>query len=79
MAMRGDDFIGAGYGADDDKLWLLRGEVKSSKVLGKTTITKARKVLNRDDGRWTLINFDLSCEEHMHSLPTFMTSKKVGF
>lgn len=52
MALRGDDFIGAGYG-DDDKLWLLKGEAKSNKQLGKTTITKARKVLNRDNGRCT--------------------------
>ena len=53
MALRGDDFIGAGYGTDDDKLWLLKGEAKSNKALGKTTITEARKVLNRDNGRCT--------------------------
>lgn len=51
MAMRGDDFIGAGYGANDNKLWLLKGEAKSAIVLGKTTITNARKVLDRDNGR----------------------------
>jgi hypothetical protein len=32
MAMRGDDFIGAGYGGDDTKLWLLKGEAKSNKA-----------------------------------------------
>jgi hypothetical protein len=53
MAMRGDDFIGAGYGAEDSKLWLLKGEAKSNKALGKSTVTAARKVLNRDDGRCT--------------------------
>lgn len=54
MAMRGDDFIGAGYGAGDDgKLWLLKGEAKSNRVLGKATVTAARKVLNRDSGRCT--------------------------
>jgi hypothetical protein len=53
MAMRGDDFIGAGYGSDGDKLWLLKGEAKSNAVLGKSTITQARKVLNRDSGRCT--------------------------
>ncbi|WP_333968675.1 DUF1837 domain-containing protein [Burkholderia orbicola] len=53
MAMRGDDFIGAGYGETDDKLWLLKGEAKSNKALGKTTVTSARKVLNRDNGRCT--------------------------
>lgn len=53
MALRGDDFIGAGYGKNDDKLWLLKGEAKSNKVLGKTTITNARKVLCRDDSRCT--------------------------
>lgn len=53
MAMRGDDFIGAGYGGADEKLWLLKGEAKSNKVLGKATVTSARKVLNRDNGRCT--------------------------
>lgn len=51
MAMRGDDFIGAGYGGE--KLWLLKGEAKSNKQLGKSTITNARKVLERDNGRCT--------------------------
>jgi hypothetical protein len=53
MAMRGDDFIGAGYDAADEKLWLLKGEAKSNKVLGKTTVGIARKALNRDSGRCT--------------------------
>jgi hypothetical protein len=53
MAMRGDDFIGAGYDAAGEKLWLLKGEAKSNKVLGKATVTSARKVLNRDSGRCT--------------------------
>lgn len=53
MAMRGDDFIGAGYDGAGEKLWLLKGEAKSNKVLGKTTVTSARKVLNRDNGRCT--------------------------
>ncbi len=53
MAMRGDDFIGAGYDMAGEKLWLLKGEAKSNKVLGKATVTSARKVLNRDDGRCT--------------------------
>lgn len=53
MAMRGDDFIGAGYDEAGEKLWLLKGEAKSNKALGKTTVTSARKVLNRDSGRCT--------------------------
>lgn len=53
MAMRGDDFIGAGYDSDGTKLWLLKGEAKSNKSLGKTTVTSARKVLSRDHGRCT--------------------------
>jgi hypothetical protein len=53
MAMRGDDFIGAGYDADGQQLWLLKGEAKSNKILGKATIASARKVLNRDNGRCT--------------------------
>ncbi|KTE02504.1 hypothetical protein ATE68_06660 [Sphingopyxis sp. H038] len=53
MAMRGDDFIGAGYGGKNEKLWLLKGEAKSNKVLGKSTVTSARKVLNRDNRRCT--------------------------
>ncbi len=52
MALRGDDFIGAAYDSDDD-LWLLKGEAKSSKTLGKTTIENARKALCRHDGRCT--------------------------
>lgn len=53
MAMRGDDFIGAGYGGEHEELWLLKGEAKSNKVLGKATTASARKVLNRDNGRCT--------------------------
>ncbi|MCO5089896.1 DUF1837 domain-containing protein [Bosea sp. (in: a-proteobacteria)] len=53
MAMRGDDFIGAGYGGEDEKLWLLKGEAKSNKKLRKSTVTSARKVLDRDSGRCT--------------------------
>lgn len=53
MAMRGDDFIGAGYDGKGEKLWLLKGEAKSNKTLGKATVTSARKVLNRDHGRCT--------------------------
>lgn len=53
MAMRGDDFIGAGYDGAGAHLWLLKGEAKSNKVLGKATVESARKVLNRDNGRCT--------------------------
>jgi len=53
MAMRGDDFIGAGYNNDGADLWFLKGEAKSNRVLGKATVTSARKVLNRDNGRCT--------------------------
>lgn len=38
MAMRGDDFIGAGYDGAGEKLWLLKGEAKSNKVLSKATV-----------------------------------------
>lgn len=31
----------------------MKGEAKSNKVLGKATVTSARKVLNRDNGRCT--------------------------
>lgn len=53
MAMRGDDFIGAGYNNGGADLWFLKGEAKSKKVLGKATVTSARKVLDRDNGRCT--------------------------
>ena len=53
MAMRGDDFIGAGYGGKGQNLRLLKGEAKSNKVLGRATVTNARKALNRDSGRCT--------------------------
>ena len=52
-AMRGDDFIGAGYDGKGEKLWLFKGEAKSNKGLGKATVTSTRKVLNRDSGRCT--------------------------
>lgn len=52
MALRGDDFIGAAYDKED-KLWLLKGEAKSNKTLGKTTITEAREALSRYGGRCT--------------------------
>jgi hypothetical protein len=53
VPMRGDDFIGVNYAADDGGLWLLKGESKSRRKLVKTTITQARKALQRDDGRCT--------------------------
>jgi Cap4 SAVED domain len=53
MAMRGDDFIGAGYDSNGANLLLLKGEAKSKRALGRTTVESARKVLNRDDGRCT--------------------------
>lgn len=53
MAMRGDDFIGAGYDETGEKLWLLKGEAKSYRVLGRAAVTLARGVLNRDSGRCT--------------------------
>jgi hypothetical protein len=52
VALRGDDFIGIAL----DKrggLLLLKGEAKSRVSLSKATITEARRVLNRDDGRCT--------------------------
>lgn len=52
VALRGDDFIGVAYDAED-KLWLLKGESKSRIVLAKGTITTARHTLNRDNGRCT--------------------------
>lgn len=52
MALRGDDFIGVAYDGDE-RLWLLKGESKSRKKLGKTTVTEARAALNRNHGRCT--------------------------
>jgi len=52
MALRGDDFIGAAYDPDN-KLWLMKGEAKSNKTLGKATITRAREALCRHAGRCT--------------------------
>lgn len=53
VPMRGDDFIGVNYCADDGGLWLLKGEAKSRGTLNKTTITEARQALDRNDGRCT--------------------------
>jgi hypothetical protein len=44
MALRGDDFIGAGYD-ENNGLWLLKGESKSRKRLGKSTVAEAREAL----------------------------------
>ena len=52
VALRGDDFIGAGYD-EGYKLWLLKGESKSRIALAKGAIVSARKALNRDNGRCT--------------------------
>lgn len=52
MALRGDDFIGAAYDPDE-QLRLLKGEAKSNRVLGRTTIAEAREALSGDDGRCT--------------------------
>jgi Cap4 SAVED domain len=52
MALRGDDFIGVKY-SEDTGLRLLKGESKSRRTLAETTITQARKTLNRDNGRCT--------------------------
>ncbi|AMS45549.1 Hachiman antiphage defense system protein HamA [Aminobacter aminovorans] len=56
VPMRGDDFIGVNFCSDDGGLWLLKGEAKSRRKLGKTTITEAREALKRDDGRCTPIS-----------------------
>lgn len=53
MALRGDDFIGVGHDSAGQMLRLLKGEAKSNKVLGKVTVSSARKALNRDNGRCT--------------------------
>src|SRR3954471_14667439 len=36
VPLRGDDLIGVNFCADDDGLWLLKGESKSRKTLNKT-------------------------------------------
>lgn len=51
LPIRSDDFIGVG--CDDKEIRLLKGEAKSRKVLGKATVTSARKALNKNDGRCT--------------------------
>jgi hypothetical protein len=56
IPLRGDDFIGVNHCADDNGLWLLKGESKSRKTLNKTTITEARAALNGDHGRCTPIS-----------------------
>ena len=53
VPLRGDDFIGVGHDDEDRLHVLLKGEAKSRRALGKTTITEARAALNRDDGRCT--------------------------
>lgn len=56
MALRGDDFIGVHFDKDVGDLILLKGESKSRAVLSATTITEARRSLDRDKGRCTPIS-----------------------
>jgi hypothetical protein len=53
VPMRGDDFIGVNFAEADDGLWLLKGEAKSRRRLGRGTIAEAREALRRDGGRCT--------------------------
>ena len=43
------------YWSESGKLWLLKGEAKSAANLNQSTITRAREVLNRDNGRGAVI------------------------
>lgn len=67
IPLRGDDFIGVNYSADDNGLWLLKGESKSRKTLGKTTITEARAALNGDHGRCTPISLLFVADQLLNS------------
>lgn len=67
VPLRGDDFIGVNFCADDDGLWLLKGEAKSRKTLNKTTITQARAALNADHGRCTPISLLFVADQLMES------------
>lgn len=67
VPLRGDDFIGVNFCADDDGLWLLKGESKSRKKLNKTTITEARAALNGDHGRCTPISLLFVADQLMDS------------
>ena len=67
VPLRGDDFIGVNFCADDKSLWLLKGESKSRKTLDKTTITEARDALNRDHGRCTPISLLFVADQLMNS------------
>jgi hypothetical protein len=51
VPMRGDDFIGVNFAEEDGGLWLLKGEAKSRRRLGRQTIAEAREALTRDGGR----------------------------
>ena len=53
VPMRGDDFIGVNFAEEDGGLWLLKGEAKSRRRLGRRTIEEAREALARDGGRCT--------------------------
>ena len=53
MAMRGDDFIGVKYKHKGKRFQLIKGEAKSNKNLYKTTVEKARKALERNNGLCT--------------------------
>lgn len=67
VPLRGDDFIGVNFCADDGGLWLLKGESKSRKVLDKTTITQARGALDGNHGRCTPISLLFVADQMMDS------------
>jgi len=52
MALRGDDLVGIRVD-ERDRLRLMKGEAKSRRHLGRTTIKEARAALTRDNGRPT--------------------------
>lgn len=51
MAMRGDDIIAILADSSPEKIKFLKGEVKSSVSLSATTVSNARKALQKDHGR----------------------------
>ncbi len=66
MALRGDDFLGV---KEDNKkrLFLLKGESKSGKVVSKAVVRRARKKLSADDGRPTPISLVFVADQLLES------------
>jgi hypothetical protein len=75
MALRGDDFIGIYVNQQTNDITLLKGESKSYVAINQTVVSKARAVLDRDNGRCTPISLVFVADRLMERSPV---EKEIG-